>query len=86
MIKVFEGSYLESIKIEELLKSHGVKVNVSYECAESTQPWTISSGGNYTTILEVNFIDQMKSEILINNYYQRVITLLEKSLIDDEQL
>jgi hypothetical protein len=86
MIKVFEGSYLESIKIEELLKSHGVKVSVSYECAESTQPWTISSGGNYTTILEVNFIDQMKSEILINNYYQRVITLLEKSLIDDEQL
>ena len=86
MVKVFEGSNFESIKIRKLLESHEVKVNVSYECTESTQPWTISSGGNYTTILEVNFIDQMKAEILIKNYYQRVITLLEKSLIVDEQL
>jgi hypothetical protein len=52
----------------------------------SPQPLTISSGGNYTTILEVNFIDQLKAEILIKNYYQRVITLLDKSLFDDEQL
>ncbi len=86
MIKVYEGSSFESIKIKKLLESHGVKVCVSYVCNESVQPWTISSGGNYTTILEVNFIDQMKSEILIKNYYQRVITLLEKSLIDKEQL
>jgi hypothetical protein len=86
MIKVFEGSSFESIKIKKLLDSKGIKVNVSYVCNESIQPWTISSGGNYTTILEVNFIDQMKAEILIKNYYQRVITLLEKSLIEDEQL
>lgn len=58
---------------------------MSYVFNESIQPWTISSGGNYTTILEVNFIDQMKAEILIKNYYQRV-TLLEKSLIEGEQL
>jgi hypothetical protein len=86
MIKVFEGSSFESIKIKKLLESHGVKVSVSYECTESTQPWVISSGGDFTTIIEVSFIDQMKAEILIKNYYQRVITLLEKSLIDDEQL
>lgn len=86
MIKVYEGSSFESIKIKKLLESHGVKVCVSYVFNESVQPWTISSGGNYTTILEVNFIDQLKAEILIKNYYQRVITLLEKSLIDQEQL
>ncbi len=86
MIKVFEGSSFESIKIEKLLESKGIKVNVSYKCTDSIQPWTISSGGNYTTILEVNFIDQLKAEILIKNYYQRVITLFEKSLIDKEQL
>lgn len=86
MIKVYEGSSFESIKIKKLLESKGIKVNVSYKSTERVQPWTISSGGNYTTILEVNFIDQLKAEILIKNYYQRVITLLEKSLFDDEQL
>jgi hypothetical protein len=86
MIKVYEGSSFESIKIKKLLESKGIKVKVSYKSTKSVQPWTISSGGNYTTILEVNFIDQLKAEILIKNYYQRVITLLEKSLFDDEQL
>jgi hypothetical protein len=86
MIKVFEGSSFESIKIKKVLESKGIKVNVSFKSTESIQSWTVSSGGNYTTILEVNFIDQMKAEILIKNYYQRVITLLEKSLFDDEQL
>ena len=86
MKKVYEGSSFESIKIRKLLESHGVKVSVSYECAESIQPWTISSGGNYTTILEVDFIDQMKTEILIKKYYYSVISLLEKRLIDNEQL
>lgn len=86
MIKVYEGSNFESIKIRKVLESHGVKASVSYECAESTQPWTISSGGNYTTILEVDFIDQMKAEILIKKYYHSVISLLEKSLIVNEQL
>lgn len=86
MIKVYEGSSFESIKIKKLLESKGIKVNVSYKFTESVQPLTISSGGNYTTILEVNFIDQLKAEILIKNYYQRVITLLDKSLFDDEQL
>ena len=46
MIKVFEGSNFESIKIKKLLESHGVKVSVSYECTESAQSWMISSDGN----------------------------------------
>ena len=79
MIKVFEGSSFESIKIKKLLESHGVKVNVSYECTESIQPWTISSGGNYTTILEVNFIDQMKAEVLLKRYCKK------ESLVSDHE-
>lgn len=75
MIKVFEGSSFESIKIKKLLESHGVKVNVSYECTESIQPWTISSGGNYTTILEVNFIDQMKAEVLLKGIVKKNLLL-----------
>jgi hypothetical protein len=86
MIKVYEGSSFESIKIKEFLNSHGVKVNVTYKCIESVQPWTVSSGGNYTTILEVNYIDQIKAEILIKKYHHRLLDLLEKSLIDDKQL
>ena len=56
MVTVSESSSFESLKIRKLLESHGIKVFVSYGCIESIQPWTISSGGNYTTILKVNDI------------------------------
>lgn len=85
MVTVSESSSFESLKIrKKIFEFHKIKILLSYESLKNYEPWTISSGGNYTTILEVNFIDQLKAEILIKNYYQRIITLLEKSLIDRE--
>lgn len=85
MVTVSESSSFESLKIRKLLESHGIKVFVSYECIESVQPWTISSGGNYTTILKVNDVDKMKVEVLLKKYYKREILVKKKNMIDIEQ-
>ena len=85
MVTVSESSSFESLKIKKLLESHGIKVFVSYECIESIQPWTISSGGNYTTIVKVNDIDKMKAEALLKKYHKRELLVKEKKMIDIEQ-
>jgi hypothetical protein len=85
MVTVSESSSFESIKIKKIFESHGVKVCVSYVMKVFNLGLSVQ-GGNYNTILEVNLINQMKAEILIKNYYQRVITVLEKCLIDEKQL
>jgi hypothetical protein len=85
MVTVSESSSFESLKIIRILESHGIKVFVSYECIESAQPWTISSGGNYTTILKVNDVDKMKAEVLLKKYHKRELLAKEKNVIDTEQ-
>jgi hypothetical protein len=65
MVTVSESSSFESLKIRKILESHGIKVFVSYECLESDEPWTISSGGNFKTILKVNQSDQIKAEVIL---------------------
>ena len=85
MVTVSESSSFESLKIRKLLESHGIKVFVSYVCIESIQPWTISSGGNYTTILKVNDVDKMKVEVLLKKHHKRELLVKEKNGIDMEQ-
>ena len=85
MVTVSESSSFESLKIRKLLESHGIKVFVSYESIESVQPWTISSGGNYNTILKVNDVDKIKVEVLLKKYHKRELLVKEKNVIDMEQ-
>jgi hypothetical protein len=72
-------------ELENYSKTNRDKVRISYKCTESEQASIISSGGNYTTIIEVNFIDQLKAEFLIKKNYFELITLLVKRLINQEE-
>lgn len=85
MVTVSESSSFESLKIRKLFESLGIKVFVSYKCLENDEPWTISSGGNYTTILKVNDVDKIKVEVLLKKYHKRELLVKEKNVIDMEQ-
>lgn len=84
MIKISKSSSFESLKVVKLLESNGIKVFVSYECLSSIQPWIISSGGNYITILKVNDVDHLKSEILLKKYYEEESLVREQDVVDLE--
>lgn len=85
MVTVSESSSFESLKIRKLLESQGIKVFVSYECLENDEPWTISSGGNYITVLKVDDVDKMKAEVLLKKYHKRELLVKKKNTIDIEQ-
>lgn len=84
MVTVSESSSFESIKIKKLLESNGIKVFINYEYLENDQPWTISSGGNFKTLLKVNQLDQIKAEVILKKYHRREL-FIEKNTIDIEQ-
>lgn len=71
MVTIAESSSFESLKIRKLLESQGINVFTIYECLENDEPWTISSGGNYITVLKVDDVDKMKAEeIMKKNLYR----------------
>lgn len=81
MVTISECSSFESLKIKKILESQGIKVFVSYECIESVQPWIISSGGNYITILKVNEVDRIKAEVLLKKYHRGFIKKVPQNRI-----
>ena len=79
MVTISECSSFESLKIRNYLESKGIKVFISYEYIESVQPWTISSGGNYITILKVDDVDQIKAEVLLKKHNKKEFLVKKKN-------
>ncbi|WP_051234398.1 putative signal transducing protein [Flavobacterium denitrificans] len=68
MVEIFSGTYLDTINIKNLLENENISVFTANEYMSSIQPWTVSAGGQNSSILKVQQADYDRAEEIINKY------------------
>lgn len=68
MIKIFSGSYAETMNVKNLLENIPIDVFVLNQNMGTIEPWVVTSGGLNAVTLTINEEDFEKAATLIEAY------------------